>query len=608
MRKLTLQIKFFLVYLLMALFIIVTFSIIFYWYTSEKLMERETNTVITQNRNILSQTDQVISDMDNVSINIGYSNLIRKDLYDTLDIEVGSDDFRDLANLFISINGTDLKVDQINLYDFNGNVLQVGIRSTTSKVDLDSMEWYESVINNQGKKTLSVPYQTLALNSPGSSSLFSGWFLSLYRTFNNEYKQEIGVIETIKKCSSVFKHVISYERTSNNPANVYIYNEDGSLVYPYDLDESELAEIPDYYNAVASSDSNHMEYRNEKTDTQEICTYAASSYSGWTYVTVLPESYILKPVNDLLKVLVLVGIGVLILSAIISFIFAKRLTRPIKRLRHIIRDTELDNLGQTETRSLHTSFDELEQVNREFTRMQTSLKSSMDQLIESRQQELKSRSLALQSQMNPHFYYNSLASIIVLAENGQSEQVAAMGRNLTKIMRYITDGQAITVTLQNEINYIEQYLYCMKVRYQESLNYEISIDPAILDEPIPKLVIQPLVENALKYGIDVAPPWFIQIKSTVTEDFWRIDVIDSGHGFPPDRLELIQNRIKEASAHPGMPEIQINGMGLLNVYLRWHFFCQEDTIFEYGNTADGHGKVSIGRKYKKQEKQEKQEI
>ncbi len=230
--------------------------------------------------------------------------------------------------------------------------------------------------------------------------------------------------------------------------------------------------------------------------------------------------------------------------------------------------------------------------------MRSKLKVSMDELIETRKQEIKSRSMALQSQINPHFYYNSLASVIALAENDQSDDVIRMCRNLTKIMRYITNTENI-VTVEDEINYVNQYLDCMKVRYQSSLNYMIDIDPAILHEKIPRLIIQPLVENAIKYGIDSEPPWGIAIYGYLTEDSWRIEVMDSGKGFSEEALQTIWERVHIAEGLLGLPEMQINGMGTLNVYLRWHLYAGDDMIFEIGNTEAGHAIVTIGRKLKK---------
>ena len=133
----------------------------------------------------------------------------------------------------------------------------------------------------------------------------------------------------------------------------------------------------------------------------------------------------------------------------------------------------------------------------------------MDEKYELGKQAKTAELKALQSQINPHFYYNTLSSIIVLAENGDSETVVKMCRNLSRIMRYITNTTETTVTLKDELDYVQKYLYCMKVRYQSSLNYSIHVDESLLSQPVPKLIIQPIVENAIRYGSNCAPPWNI---------------------------------------------------------------------------------------------------
>lgn len=597
--KLKLQTKFFCAYLLMSLLIIGAFSAIFYHYTSSILIERETKSVMNLNNAFLTQTESMISDMDTVSINIGYSNIVKDNLYDNLNIDAGSNDFRNLANLFVSINGADIKVDQINLYDFSGHVFQVGMKSNSTRVNTNTLDWIDEAKQLNGKKLISSPYPSTTLHSGTDNPKIPTWYLSLYRTYNNKYKREVGAIETVKRCSSVFKYLISYQKKNKNDVHIYIYNKAGALLYPY-LPTETKASIPNYYLA-RKGDVNSLRYHNKQNQTAEIIAYETSSYTGWTYITVQPESLILAPVQNLLHLLMGVVVIMLIFCAFLSYQFSKHLIQPIRKLQQIFRDTVLENLGNKEIEPLNTSFDEIESLNQEFMKMSANLKTSMNELIDTRQQEIKSRSLALQSQINPHFYYNTLSSIIVLAENNQSEEVAIMCRNLTKIMRYITDGSSSIVTLKKETDYIRQYLYCMKVRYQTSLNYSIDIPDCIENETIPKLIIQPLVENALKYGTNCQPPWQIHIEGVIAEDHWVIHVIDSGNGFTDESIHLIRSRMEAAELNAGMPEMQINGMGLLNVYIRWKLFCQDTMIFEFGNTTEGHGIVSIGRKIKKQE-------
>jgi len=595
MRKINLQAKVFITYLIMSILLIGSFALIFYHYTSQILIERETKSVISLNESFLTQTDDIIRDMDTVSTNISYSNLVKEKLYENANIKRGSDDFSNLVSLFVAINGINLTVDQINLYDFSGNMLQVGIRTNSTSVDLETLDWFSEVKENGGKKTIGTPSTTTNLTNSVNTSKTPTWYLSLYRTFNNEFKTQIGVIETIKKCNSIFKSISTYQKKNKEAANVYVYDEQGALIYPYKPEEVDALTISDYFDA-RNVNTTSQNYHNPISNINEIMAYETSSYTGWTYVTVLPESYVLTPVQEFSKLLIAVICAMLFLCAFISYQFSKGITKPIRQLRQIVRKTSLENLGQDEQQSLDTSFDEIEELNQEFTKMRTNLKSSMEDLIEVKQQEFKSRNLALQAQINPHFYYNTLASIIVLAENGKSKEVAEICQNLTHTMRYVTDGTVSSVPLSNELTYIKQYLDCMKVRYQSSLTFEIKIDESLLQEQIPKLVIQPLVENALKYSTTCSPPWHISIIGTISKDHWQIDITDSGNGFIQESILLIDKRIKESAYHQGMPDLKIDGMGMLNVYLRWKYFCKDDIIFSYGNTSKGHGIVSLGRK------------
>jgi len=593
MVKGKLQTKVFITYLIMIFLVSGAFSVFFYRYTSEILIERERKSAQDLNDTFIASTDQILKDMDTVCINIGYSNLIRDVFDDSSGLKVASKEFNDLSYLLTSINGADLKVHQINLYSYHGDLIQVGIKSNLTKIDLASYSWLETVQNNGGQKTITMPYQSTAYSST-NSAISPQWYISLYRCCTNQHKKETGIIETVQKCSIIFKNIIKYQKQNKNAVSIYIYNETGELVYPYNIEPEEAASIPGYYQAATSADTGSS-YMNTVTDTKELLVTGTSAYNGWTYVTAQPEQNILVPVQNLLKLLFIIIVVITLVCAAISYRFSASLVRPIKQLHKVIKDTQLNTLNTQKSTAIQTSVNELDELNQAFAQMSADLKTSMNTLIETQKQELKSRSLALQSQINPHFYYNTLSGIIVLAENAQTDEVIIMCRNLTKIMRYITKNDTSPAALADEIEYIQHYLYCMKVRYQSSLSYTIDIDPAILTETVPKLIIQPLVENALKYGLADSPPWQITLTSTVTGDSWTITVTDSGNGFSPERMDVIAQRIHIANTGTGMPEMQIDGMGLLNVYLRWKLYCGEQMIFQYGNTPDGHGQVIIGK-------------
>lgn len=227
-RRKNLQTRFFLAYLAVALLVTAFFSILFYRYTSKILIARETKAAVDLNASFLSGVEAAVEDMNRVSINICYSSLVKDRL--TEPIASGSSQFRSLADLIVSINGATLSVNQVNLYDYEGSLIQIGIRTSVTEFDLNSLTWLPEVQALDGAKYISLPYRTsYGLNS-GSS-----WYLSLYRTFDNRTKEQAGVIETVKACKSIFKSVISYQQKNPQAPSVYIYDAQGTLVFPYDL-------------------------------------------------------------------------------------------------------------------------------------------------------------------------------------------------------------------------------------------------------------------------------------------------------------------------------------------------------------------------------------
>lgn len=598
MKHIRFQKALFFTYVLISFLVLAIFAVFFYRYMSKHLIERELSSLSALNASFATQTDAVIKDIDITSANINYSSLMQSKLDEDYELDPSYDSLSELADLFVTINGSDIKADQINFYSLDGKLARVGMLTSMTTVKISELPWFNDTLLLGGKKMIGLPYYT---DTYSKSAKYSEWFISLYRAYSNQYGQKVGAIETVKRCKSVFKSIISYQKgTKTDPASVYVFNEDGILLYPYDWSEEQKEASAIYYTRISQPDtpaSGTGSFYNKNNQTEEYFSYEHSPYTNWTYISVQPKKVILQPLHRLVY-MTLLAVFILLAAAIyLSYYFSGILIRPIKHLKHIIQRIELDTLGEERTDNYNTTFIELEELYQAFQNMNDKLKLSMHDLLESEQQEFKAINLALQSQANPHFYYNTLSSIIVLSENNQNEDVIRLCRNLTQIMRYITDGHSSTTTLGQEIEHVKRYLYCIKIRYQSSLNYTLDIDPALFDIPIPKLLIQPLVENAIKYGTDCAPPWTLTITGKNYEDRWQIDIADSGNGFSEEALQSISRNIAAASENSGIPKLQINGLGIVNVYLRWKYHAGEGMIFRYGNTPDGHGFYSVGQKY-----------
>lgn len=586
------QKKIFKTYLIITAFILIVFTLFFYFYVSRKLINEEKQALNEVNSSIQTQVEYSIQGMDIVSNNINYSSLIGEKLNPDFSLNTEHGSLKELSDLLSSINGTDVRTDLINLFDLSGNKISYGLLTRTDRVDLDSLPWLKKTLSLNGRKYISLPqYSEKTMN-------FSNWSLSLYRTFTNSHGRTIGMIETNKSCKSIFQVIQRYKKESNQSADVYIFSDSGKIIYPYDSDNIDHKACRKYYNIASSAASatakNNTVIQNNTKGTNEILSYSYSPYTGWTYLLIQQEDVILQPVHTMVKFLLFFSFLLMLSTFPLSYIMSKNLVNPIKYLRHMIQSMEIRTLGEIKDLTYHSNIQETEELYQAFYHMSLRLKESMDELVKTRQQEEKSQYLALQSQINPHFYYNSLSSISVLAENGQPDEIVTMCKNLSTIMRYITDGSSMTVTLKEEVDYVNRYLYCMKIRYQSSLNYSVTIEDALMDTPVPKLLLQPLVENALKYGTESIPPWNISVVGKIYKDRWQIDVLDSGPGFTDESIQQLHQKIKEVSSRHGIPSLQIGGMGIINIYCRWKLYCGENTLFSFENTREGHGKVSIG--------------
>ena len=226
--------------------------------------------------------------------------------------------------------------------------------------------------------------------------------------------------------------------------------------------------------------------------------------------------------------------------------------------------------------------------------MQTTLSGHVTQLLELQNQEMQSRMLALQAQMNPHFLFNSLQVIQAMADEGMDAEIAEMCQSMAGILRYISSDSAQQVPLEKEILHTRDYLRCMEIRYQGDLSCEIDLPEEMNPVPVPKLCVQLLAENAIKFTTTQLPPYRIRIEGSVTEDSYELRIRDNGPGFGEDTMEALREQMVEIRRTSTLPSLKINGMGILHVYIRFFLLYGERFIFRLENNPEGGACVVIG--------------
>lgn len=216
----------------------------------------------------------------------------------------------------------------------------------------------------------------------------------------------------------------------------------------------------------------------------------------------------------------------------------------------------------------------------------TALLRKLAMKLSMKEQEIHDQQMmALYSQINPHFLYNTLDTIVWMAEFNQSEDVIKITKSLAQFFRLsLNQGNNVT-TLGDEIEHVKQYLYIQKQRYQDKLNYSFKIDETLLDIMVPKIILQPIVENCIYHGIqELEGPGMIQITCKKSEDSdkdFQIEIMDNGVGFDfEDGLQHL----------PKTKKTRLGGVGLENVQERIQLLCGK----QYGiNVKSSIGKGTI---------------
>lgn len=157
MKHVKFQKALFFTYVLISFFVLIIFAVFFYRYMSEHLIERELSSLSALNASFVTQTDAVIKDIDITSANINYSSLMQSRLDEDYALNASYDDLSKLADLFVTINGSDIKADQINFYSLDGKLAQVGMVTNMTTVDIQNLEWLEETLARGGQKNSRTP-------------------------------------------------------------------------------------------------------------------------------------------------------------------------------------------------------------------------------------------------------------------------------------------------------------------------------------------------------------------------------------------------------------------------------------------------------------------
>ena len=288
-----------------------------------------------------------------------------------------------------------------------------------------------------------------------------------------------------------------------------------------------------------------------------VIFYVPLSLSEWTAIGVVMKQILRGDSQEILTLFVITVLMTLLLTIFVSGSLADYELRPIRRIQTYIKDMENGEFGKPLPSMRSDEIGSLAENTQEMS-------EKIGELLETVKTEQKrmrtAEFKALQAQINPHFLYNSLDSINWLVRKGNTEKAIEMISALTTFFRIgLSKGRDI-ITVREELEHVRSYLVIQKIRYENQFEYSFYVDPETENYFVPKLMLQPLVENALYHGIKLCDRKCILMIQVLSHgDRIEIEVLDNGAGMDAETLESV----RKAMEHKG--ENRANSYGVVNV-------------------------------------------
>ncbi|WP_035299164.1 sensor histidine kinase [Brevibacillus thermoruber] len=431
---------------------------------------------------------------------------------------------------------------------------QTAMRKNTR---LREQSWFQAALNNPNHISFSLPH---------IQNLFQGeykWVVSMSRGIsvaqNGEREDAILLVDVnFKTIDDLCQRV-----GLGKKGYVYIIDLAGNIVY-HPQQQLIYVGLKNENRAIALKNS-YGSYVDESGGERRLVTIKTLDDIGWKIVGVSYMDEIAttkKEISGFIFWLLFVVIAVVLF--VLTYISAA-ISRPIRNLERSMEQVEKgDFTVNLAVRGSH----EVEQLSRRFNHMVIRIRQLMDQIIREQEAKRKSELEVLQAQINPHFLYNTLNSVVRMVGIGKNEDVITTITALSKLFRISLSKGKNIITVQEELEHVRNYLVIQKMRYKNKFTYEITAQEEVLPCRTLKLLLQPIVENAIYHGIE---PMAEQGKITVTAEMADGSVLfrvrDNGLGIPPHVLEQIgSGQIKSKDG---------SGVGIKNVHERIRLFFGE---------------------------------
>ncbi len=284
-----------------------------------------------------------------------------------------------------------------------------------------------------------------------------------------------------------------------------------------------------------SGRSGTFEYRTNTMTYQVV--YKKSTYTNWNTIGILPQSALRRELLPLQASTLFVTLMFLLLGLILARLLSDIIARP---LGGMVTALGTLSIGDFSVRLPEDRQDEIGHLRAGFNQMIVKIETLIDDVYRKEVLKRESEFKALQAQINPHFLYNTLDTINWMARKRGMEEICNLVSAISNLMRISISNKQDFVSVKDELQYVRDYLYIQKTRYRDRIVFEISVDEKMLDQSIPKLILQPIIENSIVHGAEqVKRQTVISLKGYLENEVMIFKIEDTGKGISVEILEKI---------------------------------------------------------------------
>ena len=515
-----------------------------------RFVNRMEDMTIESSEQLLNQTainlETYLRNMRRISDAMYYSVIKDKDLaVDSVDEEM---------NLLYEANKDNLI--SIACYTNDGKLVAAApVTNEKDNSDIVGQEWFVNAVDQMENLHFSTPH---VQNLFDDANYRYHWVISLSRAveLTKSGDSELGVLLVDMNYSSI-EQLLEKANTGIDEEYVYLMDGNGEIIYHpkqkliyaglYEENNEEIA---------TWDDGSHKE---DFWSENRLVTVKTVSYTGWKIVSVIPNSVFNMGMYETRLFFVMLLIISMLLIIFVNQMVSSSVASPLEKLNESVKEWEAGNMNPD---IYIGGFTEVEHLGRTLKSTVEQIRKLMDDVLLEQEEKRKSELDALQSQINPHFLYNTLESITWMIEGERYEDAVFMISQLASLFRISLSKGRTIIRVEDEIKHATNYMNIQKIRYKNRFHVDFQIDEEILNCCTVKLIVQPLLENAIYYGVEgMDDEGEIWVRGYRDGDDVCIEVRDNGLGMSE---EILDSLLKENSRVPRKG----SGVGVINVHKR----------------------------------------